>query len=185
MTIEKLDESKLLIALCNKDMERLSITPDTMSLSDPDFKDTVKAILSLAVYESGINTTGRKAVIEAMPYDNGCFLLVSFVSKDGRGKRYRVVKRTRTIFIFETFENIIGLANAIGDEPRLGENTLFEYRDRYYLTIENLHPLIEKTVTEFATRIRAKSIQMSRYYEYGSIISEKKALSTIKRAFKV
>ena len=184
MTIEKLDEGKLLISLCIRDMEKLAIAPDTMSLKDPDFKDTVKAILSLAAYESGISTRGRRAVIEALPHENGCFLLVSFINKTKYGKKYRIIKRSENVYSAESLDVLIDLSFALTDMSKIGENTIIEYDHGYILIIKGISPMAERTVREFTVPVKVRKIEISRYREYGKVLIEKNALEILNKAFK-
>ena len=184
MTIERIDNSRLLISLCKYDMERLDLQEKNLTLKNPYFKDTIKAILSVAMCESGISGKGKKAYIEALPYDEGCFIMVSFVEKEKRDKKYRVRKKKNHIYIFSDFEDIISLCDKLlKRDEKMGGNCVFECTGKYYLYIEDCSTQCEKLIEEFGKKILISTIDIARFNEYANIIAKNNAISKIGHAF--
>lgn len=184
MTIEKIDNSRLLISLCKYDMERLDLQEENLTLKNPYFKDTIKAILTVAMCEAGISGKGKKAYIEAMPYDEGCFIIVSFVEKEKRDKKYRVRKKKNYIYIFTDFEDIISLCDKmLKKEEKTSGSCVFECIGKYYLYIEDCSAQCEKLIEEYGEKIEISAIDIARFNEYANIIAKNNAITKIGHAF--
>ncbi|MDD5923969.1 MAG: adaptor protein MecA [Clostridia bacterium] len=182
MLIEKIDESKLLISLGKYDIEKLELNEEKMTLSNPEFKETLKAILSVAMLEADIKPSGKRVKIEAMPYDKGCFIIVSFLNR--RSKRYTVRKKKNFIYRFDDFEDIITLAQSFSkSDIKIGANSVFECDGVYYLFVEDCSQETEKIIELFSEKYYPDSITNARFSEYGNVIAKNNALLKINNAF--
>lgn len=184
MTIEKLDNSRLLISLCKYDMERLNLREDNMTLKNQEFKDTIKAILSVAMYEAETSINGRKAYIEALPYEDGCFLLVTLVYKEKRSKRYKVKRKKKALYHFDDFEDIINMSYSLTSQGiSCGNTRIFESEGKYYLYCEDCSNCFERIVREYAQRISLTNTEIARFNEYGNVIASGNAIKKIADSF--
>lgn len=98
MFIEQLDKTRLLITLEHDDLDVFDLEPYSISMEDKETKSLFKHILTLAAIKAGITIKNKKLSVETMPYDSGCFLLVTIKPKDSR-KIYRMKKNTSHLIV--------------------------------------------------------------------------------------
>ena len=111
MFIEPLDKTKFLVTLVRDDLKIFNIAPNEISLNNENTRTLLKQILSLAAVKSGITLKNKILSVELIPFDNGCFMLVS--TKPDR-KIYKIKKNSSYILvsfdsaakIFDVFEKI-------------------------------------------------------------------------------
>ena len=89
MNIEQIDDSRVLITLCDEDMKSYSVSFDTMSLSDEHTKKVLKQLMYYASDKTGISFEKKHILIEALKYEHGCILLFT-VSEKGKRKIYKI-----------------------------------------------------------------------------------------------
>ena len=98
MTIEQIDNERILIALCDEDMKSFSLEFESMTLSDSHVKEMIQRLLKFASKETGISVKNKKMLIEAIPYINGCLFLITLTQKAHKRKIYKI-KNARPIII--------------------------------------------------------------------------------------
>ncbi len=105
MTIEKIDETRLVIVLCSEDMDVFSIDYNTISFVNPYSRKILRNLLSLAGSKTGIDVHKKKLVIEAMPHDDGCIFIVTVLPKENQKRKKYKIKKADTSILY-TFENL-------------------------------------------------------------------------------
>ena len=96
MFIEPLDKTKFLVTLVRDDLKIFNIAPNEISLNNENTRTLLKQILSLAAVKSGITLKNKILSVELIPFDNGCFMLVS--TKPDR-KIYKIKKNSSYILV--------------------------------------------------------------------------------------
>lgn len=187
MTIEKLDDNKILISLYKQDLNKLLLDNDKITMKNPDFKDAIKSILSLAICKANINTDNKKVIIEALPYDNGCFLLVTFIEAKSFPKKFRIKKPKTNIFVFKNVDDLINLSiQIVKNNINIPQNSLYEYNNIYCLATSKLDKTTENLIKEFAKKANKDytdaTKNIARLEEYGKTIAVGNALKTIGNA---
>lgn len=184
MNIEQIDNSRIIVSLCNKDMERFSVTFETLNISDLHSRKVLKEILCYASIQTGISLKNKKILIEAMQYEQGCILLITLTDKNRKRKIYRIKNRSDLyIFTFDNVDNFLGCIKAIYNinENRYSSSA-FVSNNRYYLVIQPTATLKSKylqTITEFSTGIKRGKINFEILKEHSSVISSQNAIELI------
>ena len=89
MTVDKLGENKVLIILCNKDMEEFSIDFERVNLHDSDSRRALIKIMKLGCSKAGVEICNRNVDIEALPFDDECYILITVYEKNRRSYRIK------------------------------------------------------------------------------------------------
>ena len=183
MNIEQIDDSRVLITLCDEDMKSYSVSFDTMSLSDEHTKKVLKQLMYYASDKTGISFEKKHILIEALKYEHGCILLFT-VSEKSKRKIYKI-KYYNDSYIF-TFENAEALLSCIQalyfmNDFRFASSEK-KKKKRYYLVINSpaaLKPKYICTISEFCSHQFRGRIHTAVLREHAKLISEKNAIEII------
>lgn len=183
MTIEQIDKGRVLILLCNSDMKDFSLDYDTMGFRDPHSKKILVRLLTLACLKTGISAKGKKMLVEALPQENGCIILLTLVSENKR-KVYRIKRKNYSLcFVFGDLENLIKLCIALKDRC-ITENRIYYCNSKYYLIFESiLSPKYKRLVCEYADKGEAERVHWARVKENGKLIADNNAIATLGKYF--
>lgn len=184
MNIEQIDESRVLITLCDEDMENYSVSFESLSLSDNHTRSVLKKLMYYASDRTGISFEKKHILIEALRYEHGCILLFTVSEKSGKKKIYRI-KYYNDSYIF-TFENAEALLSCIQalylmNDSRFASSVYFR-KDRYYLVINSpaaLKPKYICTISEFCTHQFRGRIHTAVLREHAKPVYEKNAIEVI------
>ena len=185
MTIEKIDDSRLLIALCNEDMEVFSLDYEKMCLADPYYRKILKRLLSLAGVRTGIDTRGKTLLVESMPHSDGCIFLITLVPKGERGsKRYKVKRRGSThIYGFESIDDmLLCLENLYKAGFVRAKSDVYRLNNRYSLVLKTSFDLPFKAkaiLSEFCSYQSESHAEIAAVKEYGTAIAHECAIMLI------
>ena len=187
MIIEQIDSSKVLISLCKGDMQDYKLEFSNMDLVEPHSKKILERLLSIVCNKTGLSTKNKRLVMEAVPLDNGCLILVTFMDIKPKKTKYRIKKHKTTVcFVFDNTENFI---NAISLLYR--ENIYFRgckailYNKMYYIIFDGC-PVATKAkriLSEFGSRKSCSFTLLSALKEAGVYLCESNAVDVIGKAF--
>lgn len=188
MNIELLDEKRVLIDLCVEDMQLLSLEYKTLSMQSPNSRKIIKSLVKIAKVKTGFQPGDNSVVyVEAMPYDGGCFILITLKATNKEQKKFRIVRKPfRKMFCFDSCENMLCAVEKLyinGCESY--KSTLIYKDDEYYLLISSPKPVensINIITNEYAVSKYTNTIKIAHITEYGKVIAEKNAVEKIGRA---
>ena len=183
MNIEQLDGTRILISLCEKDLETLDITFEELGLSESHSRRVLKKLLLSASDKTGVEMSGKKIMIEAIQYEHGFILLITLRDKEKR-KKYRIKRcRNSYVFLFDSAENMLRCMNALYRmKDRCFLSSVFFCGGRYYLVINSsgsLHGRYIATISEFCSSRRGGSLFASLLLEHGTVLASKNAVEKI------
>ena len=183
MTIEQLGKTRFLIALCSQDMKDFSLNFDTMSLWDDHSRKVLSRLLHLASNKTGISIKENSVLVEAVPYDLGCVLLVSLIDKVSKRKVYKV-KKSRGIpcVLFDTVTELLRCAEVFyRQEISLHTNSLWLFDGKYFLLLEYpfLSDRAKAILGEFGKVYLLSRTAIAAVKERGKVICKDDAISTI------
>lgn len=134
MYIEQLDKTRLLITLEHEDLDVFDLEPYSISMENKETKALFKQLLTLAAIKVGIQIKDKILSVETMPYDFGCFLLVTIKPKSDR-KIYKVKKDISYLLV--KFENPMDMLDCLKKLHIKSFNdyncNLYRYNKKYYL----------------------------------------------------
>ena len=90
MIIEQIDSSKVLISLCNNDMEDYQLEFGTMDFENPHSKKILMRLLGIVCNKTGLSTKNKQLLLETLPLDSGCLILVTFMDTKPKINKYRI-----------------------------------------------------------------------------------------------
>ncbi|MGN0452660.1 MAG: adaptor protein MecA [Ruminococcus sp.] len=183
MTIEKLDREKVLISLCNEDMENFSISFESLSLCDERARTVLTRLLHLACNKAGVTYSKKTVLVEAIPHQSGCLILVTLMEKQRVRKVYKVKRMKESpCFCFSDAEAVLSASERINKEGVfLYGNELWLCDDRYYLIFD--YPVISKRakglLSEYGQSLKSTRVFISRIKESGKLLLGVNAMNTI------
>ena len=182
MTIEQLDESKVLISLCNEDMRDYKLKFSEMSFCSEHSKRILMRLLRLACLKAGVNFEHKTWLLEALPHSSGCLLLVTMLEKKHR-KTYKVKRLTEQgCFVFDNAENLLSAAEILRvKDVFLRSNSLWLLKGKYYLVFDYsvVSALVNNIFQEYSKYFRYSQVAISRIKEIGKPLCTGNALGEI------
>lgn len=182
MTISKLDGSRVLLVLGNKEMDDFALNFAAMNMEDAHARKIILRLTRLACRKSGIETHGKRVNIEALSMEEGCYLLVTV----GRGgaQRYR---RLRTGGICFCFDNCTAFLNAVEAAYRsryyYRKTAAYAYQNGFALVFDypGVSKPLHRLMNEFAGR-RGGPLLSAAVREAGKPLCEWQAVTVIGQA---
>lgn len=188
MNIELLDEKRVLIDLCVEDMQMLSLEYKALSMQSPNNRKVIKNLVQIAKIKTGFQTDeGSVVFVEAMPYDGGCFILITLKENEIKGRRFRVLKKPyKKIFRFDNCENMLcAIEKLYLNNFKSYKSILMFYKDSYYLLIyskNNVKSSVNTIANEFSDHSSSNIIYISHIIEHGKVLSENNTIEIIGKA---
>lgn len=185
MTIEQLDAHKVLISLCNEDMENFSLRFNALSFCDEHSRKVLTRLTQLACVKTGLQLNKSAVLMEALPHQSGCLLLLTILEKPSR-KIYKV-KRYKSFpcFVFFSAEELLSCAQSLGElEFSLHRNSLWLFENRYYLIFDYpvLHKASKGVLCEYSKEAESSAVSLSRIKESGKLLHKDSAMEHIYKA---
>ncbi len=160
MTVDKLDENRVLIILCEKDMEDFSLDYDKMDMNDLHSRKVLMRIMQLACFKSGIEINGKKILLEAVAGAQGCYLLVTV--DENRKKKYRLKSTSDSIcYSLGTSGNFLdSIEKLYRQNVCCNRNSAYEYNGEYYLIFDypSIPQKLKRVLSEYGERRRGNLI---------------------------
>ncbi len=182
MTIEQLDTRKVLISLCSEDMENFELKFNDMSFCDEHSRKVLLRLTQLACIKTGLEIKKGTVLMEALPHQSGCLLLVTLMEKPKR-KTYKV-KRFKEFpcFVFDSAEEMLSCAESLGSKDiSVNRNSLWLYAGRYYLLFDYplISPVCRGVLCEYSREIKGTAVNLSRIRESGKLLCRDNAVELI------
>lgn len=184
MNIQQLDQKRILISLCEQDLERCGVTFENLSLSEPHSGKVLRLLLVRAALSTGTSLINKHVTIEAMKHDRGCLLLLTLSEKRKRGRIFKV-NRLRDVLTFvfcdvESFLRCVSALNKLGEKRTV--SSAFLCSGKYYLVLSSpsaIKSRVVNTAMEFSSRNIEGRAFASHLCEHGSILSAGHAIEVI------
>ena len=118
MILELVDESRLLIILSPEDMEDYQLTFDSLDWQNGHSRSVIKEFLRMACRQKGFCPGDSRLLIEAVPDEEGCVLLVTMLPEEkAKRKVYRIKENqpslTPFLFRFDQAENLLAAVDRV------------------------------------------------------------------------
>jgi negative regulator of genetic competence, sporulation and motility len=188
MIIEQLDRHKVLISLCNRDMEDFALSFDNMSFADPHAKKILLRLLTLACRKAGIETKNKRLVVEALPHDLGCLILMTLEAQAKTSPKVYRLKPAQTDYCFafensnDFFESVKMLYEA---DTNFIESSAIAMDGKFYLVL-TAFKLAKNTMAvlrEFGCQTSFSPIFKAKLFEAGALLAGKNAIKVIGKEF--
>lgn len=186
MTIEKIDDRRLLIALSEDDMKNLKMSFQDQMLNNQFFINFLKKFTMLTKKEMGESANNKRILVDIVSHKNEFFIFVTFFEKVFKDERkiYRI-KGDNGPFIF-CFNNVEDLINAVSrickNQKYISKSQLLEKEEKYYLIIYVISSVFNKfnfNLCEYGRLYGKGKLNAARLVESGSIIISENAIKKI------
>ncbi len=184
MNIEQIDSTRILISLCDKDMESYSVTFDSLGLTELHSRKVIRELMYRASLRTGISFKNKRVLIEALKYEHGCLLLLTISDKQKRRKIYKIKYYNDSyIFVFDDVESLLACIKALyGINGNKYSSSVYLYNNKYYLVINSASALkgrYKNTISEFCIKQFRGSAYTAFLLEHAKLLSEKNAVEVI------
>lgn len=182
MTVDKLNHNKLMITLCSEDMHDFKLDYTSLSLYDYHSRKILMRILNLACFKMGIDAKNKKMLVEALPFDNCCVILLTLVRNETRS--YRIKSSIQNIcYLLGNCENFLETVRLLYlQNVCCNKNSVYFFDGNYYIVFD--YPAIphkfKKILSEYAEK-RCDELTAPRLRENGREICKTNAISQIGR----
>lgn len=185
LILEKIDENRLLIALSSEDMDILDLNLNRLNFKDEYSKQIVRQLLLKAKNEIGFYFDDDKIVVEVIPQNDGCFVLITLISKKNLGRKIYKVKEDEKVYLFE-FKSVDSLLDVI---KLLYNKNLFDFKNtaiscqsKYYFIIYSNGSIpinLQSILTEYGRLLSDDYISAARVIELGRVLAKDNAIKLI------
>lgn len=186
MNIEKLDEKRVLFDLCLEDMKLLSIEYNSLNAKSSYNRKIINSLIDIAKIKTGtLHTRYSGIFVEAMPYDGGCFILITINKNKSRKRKYKVVKKEfRCVFSFDSCESMLcAIEKLHKTKPRSScISKLIYCSGCYHLLLSSLRPVstaMSHIISEYSGKRSTDKIFISYILEHGKTLEENNAIEKI------
>lgn len=166
-------------------MEDFSLEYEKLSFDDPHSNKILKRLLTLACTKTGLNITDKKILVEAIPQEKGCLILLTLLPKTHR-KIYKIKKERKNLcYVFEDTESLISASKAISGNSIHTENSVYLWNGKYAVILENIleNPALFAKFREFSSCTLKGKIHTARVKEGGKLLAGKNGLEVINKFF--
>ncbi len=183
MIAELLDDVNLLITLQNDDVTAFRFSKADFVSQKKEWLILRQEIISLSLINLGLYPENKRLSIKTLPYDTGCFILVTVHDKKER-KKYRILHSDKTILVhLRDPDTLLTVIKHLYDcKLRCISTLYYSDTDGYYLLIRTL-PQYEKffsgRLSEYGKVISADNLTISKLEETCKVVYSKKAIEYI------
>jgi len=200
MRFEKLNENKIRITLTSQDLIKKNVDFHSFMANPIESQDLFLDMLDEAEKEIGFVTKDYRIRIEALQIAGGDFVLTITRSlpeseKIQEKKKIHIrrkkltFKESQAIYCFNTFDDFCYFSAFLNNNNininNIAKNiSLYEYKNKYYLTFSNINlqyinlKKLFSIITEFATYVSNSELFSRRLSESGKIIMKNNAIKT-------
>lgn len=187
MTIEQIDSSKVLIALCNQDMDDYQLEFSQLGFQNTHSKKILNRLIRIVCTKTGLSTENKKLLMEALPHQNGCLILVTFMEKRTSREKYKLKRPKESVcFSFEKIEDFLNSTALLYRENiYFHSSKAYLHKGLYYLVFD-YYPIPKKAkriLNEFGKKQKCTKLLLSTLKEAGKSLCDKNAVDTIGKAF--
>lgn len=186
MNIEMLDKTRILISLCDKDLENYSVSFESLDITEKSSRRLLRMLMDNASMQTGVSFRNKSIVIEAMKFEHGCLLLITVSDSVKKRRTYRI-KYYNDSYIY-VFGDAGSLLSCIAELYRMGcsrpSSSVYLYNGRYYLVINSPTALGARYINmirEFCFSEKKGGISSAVLAEHGKAVALKNAVDTIGR----
>lgn len=178
MTINRLDERRVLVVLADRDMSDFALDFAEMGMDNAHSRLIIMRLTRLACQKTGIDTRGKRLSVEALAVEKGCYLLVTVKV---RPRRYRLKSGGGLCFCFEGCSEFLGAVEAAYRRGFMcTKNAAYQRGGVYFLLFG--YPALPKALRgllcEFGT-LSGGALKCAQVREHANELCPRKAISVI------
>lgn len=161
MKIEKIADNKIKVVFSQKEYSPSS--NNELLFSDSEFKKFFVSILNNAEREHSFKINDEKILIEIIfeKNDTYIFFVTKYPTKDINNKH-------SNIYCFKSLDDFYDFINYYS--KNIEKASLYEYKNLYYLIVENIKEDLDYTICEFCDSVKSSISFESKLKEHGKFI---------------
>lgn len=161
MTFQVLNETTLLVEMSYEDMKKHKITYETLDHNS----SAIKKILKIVKAGDNFNTS-EKITIEALPIDNGCFFIFTFLPKKTRYKMRKL--HESVLFKTENLDDLLDFVSVIKEQYQKNlKYEIYKMNNAFYMKIPESNNKINAMMGEYGC---ASNTNFEKISEYGMLL---------------
>lgn len=136
MSIDKVAENKILISMCNSDIEQLMCVIDQKT-------DLLEIVARFACNKTGIEISNSNLLIEKIAHQNGYLLLVTIKADGGNRVKYKLSKIPKFVcYYFDNTDDFLTVYNYVKVYKALLDscNIVMLNNNKFVIAFENTIP---------------------------------------------
>lgn len=180
MTIDKLADDRVLIVLCKQDMSNFSLDYGRMNFEDSHSKKMLMRILRLACIKEGIQISGKNVLMEAISFDEECYLIITI--NNAKKKRYRLKSSKSSLcYHLGSSGNFLDAVEQLyRQNVCCNHNSAYMYNDEYYLIFDypSIPQKLRRVLSEYGSKGRNR-LSAARIKENGTLLCGHNAIAQL------
>ena len=180
MTIDKLADNRVLIVLCKQDMSDFSLDYAKMNFEDSHSRKMLMRILRLACMKEGIEISGKSVLLEAISFDEECYLLATINNKKQKKYRLKSNKNSLCYHLGSSGNFLDTIEQLYRQNVCCNHNSAYMYNDEYYLIFDypSIPQKLKRVLSEYGNKGR-NSLSAARVKENGKQLCKHNAIAQI------
>lgn len=180
MTIDKLADNRVLIVLCKQDMNDFSLDYSKMKFEDSRTRRVLMRILRLACVKEGIEINGKKVFLEAINFDDECYLLATINGTKQKKYRLKSNKNSLCYHLGNSGNFLDAIEQLYRQNVCCNHNSAYMYNDEYYLIFDypSIPQKLRRVLSEYGNKGK-NSIITARVKENGKQLCKQNAIAQI------
>lgn len=180
MTIDKLTDNRVLIVLCKQDMSDFSLDYSRMKFDDNHTRRILMRIMRLACVKEGIEINGKSVMLEAINFEEECYLLVTINSKKQKKYRFKNSRSSLCYYLGNSGNFLDAIEQLYRQNVCCNHNSAYMYKDEYYLIFDypSIPRKLRKVLSEYGNKGK-NSIITAKVKENGKQLCKQNAIAQI------
>lgn len=180
MTIDKLTDNRVLIVLCKQDMSDFSLDYSKMKFDDNHTRRILMRILRLACVKEGIEINGKSVMLEAINFDEECYLLVTINNKKQKKYRLKNIRNSLCYHLGGSSNFLDAIEQLYRQNVCCNHNSAYMYKDEYYLIFDypSIPQKLRRVLSEYGNKSK-NNVSAARVKENGKQLCRHNAIAQI------
>lgn len=180
MTVDKLGENRVLIILCANELRDFLLDTDSLDLNDRETRKGLIKIMRLACDKAGIELCNRTVDIEALPFENECYILITVNEKIRRSYKIKNAGESVCYMLGGSGNFLDTLEKLYRLNVCCNRNSAYLYGENYYIVFEypSIPKKLKRVLSEYGKRNTGR-VETARIKENGRLICSHNAILQI------
>ena len=185
MHMERLGNGCLTILLSDQELSGMGVSFGSLDYQEPETRQALQSLLTAAREEAGLPPE-KHMLVEALPVEDGCLLLITPMPRR-RQIRMRRMEKPRVLSVADT-DNLLrlaaGLHKTVGHLPPLLASSLYRFEGGYRLVIypSRTPSQVWHLLSEFGQAAGEGETAVAFTAEHGTVITIGDALERLMQA---
>ncbi len=180
--IDRLSDNRVLVRIGESELSAYELDYESLSFDNERSKKILLDIMHRACKKSGIETVGKRVIIEAIMLDRDVYILISVEQKSRRFYRLKSPSQAVCYMLGESGNFLDAIEKLYRERVLCNRNSVYLYENRYYLIFD--YPSVPKRLRSILSEYgqsKPDRVNAARIKETGRLICEHNAILQIGR----